>query len=159
MEEGRKAASAMPLFSPLSLFCVSKSHDVVTGVDKQYFACDCAGERATEKEGGVTDLALFNVATQGRNDIHLFAKLGQARDSTGGEGIQGTSRDGVDANVMLSHCVGEIAQAALQGRCGDSKDVMFGHYTPNGHDGRGWHEAPTDCLPRADADAAHNGQG
>src|SRR2546423_14671594 len=102
MEERRKAASAMPLFSSLPLFFVSKSHDIVTGVDKQYFACDCTGERATEEKGGVTDLALFNVATQGRNDIHLFAKLGQAGDSAGAEGIQRASGDGVARNVMPS---------------------------------------------------------
>src|SRR5436190_24357889 len=111
MEERRKAASVMPLFSSPPLFCASKSHDIVTGIDKQYFACDCTSERATEEEGGVTDLALFNVATQGGNDIHLFAKLGQARDSAGGEGIQGASGDGVDANVMLSQFVGQVADA------------------------------------------------
>src|SRR5205807_2636027 len=159
MEEGRKAASAIPLFSPLPLFCVSKSHDVVTGVNKQYVSCDCTGERATEKEGGVTDLALFNVATQGRNDIHLFANLGQARDSAGGEGIQGTSGDGVDANVMLSKFVGQIAHAALQGGFGDGHDVIFWHYALTGHVGHGQHTAATACLHQRGGALGHGDKG
>src|SRR5947209_15920687 len=137
VEKRRKPASAMPVFFFFPLFHVSVSHDVVTGIDKQYFACDCTGKRATEEESGVTDLALVNVATQGRNDVHLFAKLGQAGDSTGGKGIEGAGGDGIDANVMLSQFVGQEAYAALQGGFGDGHDVILWHYALTGHVGHG----------------------
>src|SRR5450759_2598848 len=119
------------------LFCASKAHDIVTSVDKHYFACDSAGERAAEEERGVTNLALFNITAQRSYHVHLFAELGQTGDTASCEGIEWTSRNSVDSDVVLSQFVGQETHAALQGGFSDGHNVILWHYALAGHVGHG----------------------
>src|SRR4051812_2053239 len=60
---GRWSVVSADSFELTTDHCSSKCHDVVAAVHVEDFAGDGRRERATEEEGGVADLAGFDVAT------------------------------------------------------------------------------------------------
>src|SRR5437016_8502685 len=79
---------------PTTDHCSSKCHDVVAAVHVEDFAGDGGGERATEEEGDVANLARFDVATQGRTVGVVLEHCGEIADAACGERADGAGADG-----------------------------------------------------------------
>src|SRR5690348_3552656 len=89
------------------------THDVVASINKENFTSDTTGKAATQEESRITNFALFDIAAQRGNIGSLFAETCKARDTTSGERIQGTSRDSIHTNIVLTKLKCEITNATF----------------------------------------------
>src|SRR5687767_3948710 len=105
---------------------MSDTHDVVAAVDIDHFAGDPGRHRATEEHGGVSDLAGIDVAAEWRAFRVVFQHSAEIRDAAGGESLNWTSADSVDADVACAEVLGEVTSAGFECRFGYAHHVVTG---------------------------------
>jgi len=76
--------------------------------------------------GDVADFDLLDVAVQRGALVGLVEHDLEIADATGGEGLDGTGRDCVDADVLAADRGGEVADSGFQTSLGDAHDVVVG---------------------------------
>src|SRR5258706_8860993 len=101
---------------------ISKSHNVVAAIHVDDFAGHATAGIGGEEDSGRADFSYFYVAAEGGALGVGFQHIAKARNAAGGESLDGTSRDRIYANVLLSQFVGEIAHRALEAGLG------YGHH-------------------------------
>src|SRR5258708_36208909 len=80
----------------------SKSHDVVAAIHVDDFAGHATAGVGGEEDSGRADFSYFYVAAEGSALGVGFQHIAKARNAAGGESLDGTGRDRIHANVLLS---------------------------------------------------------
>ena len=98
------------------------------GVDVDHVARDAAREVRQEEGGRVADFVDRDRAAEGRRVFHDVQKLGEILDARGGEGLDGTSRNGVRTDAAGTKARSKIARARFQSGLGKAHRVVVGHH-------------------------------
>src|SRR3569623_1684512 len=105
------------------------AHGVVAAVDVEDLAADTRGEIGTEEGTRIADLFDGDVALERRLLRDVFEHFAEVADARGGEGLDRTRRDRVDAYALRSEALRHVAHVRLEARLGEAHHVVVGHDT------------------------------
>src|SRR5579883_912353 len=119
----------------------SNAHDIEARIYKMYPTSDVARRRAAQEERQFADIGLLDVAMQGGYLFMMGEHIGEAFDAARCQCGDWPGRDGIDANVLRSKLIGQVARGAFQRGFGDGHDVVFWENTLACHIGQADHAA------------------
>src|SRR5215213_7341563 len=119
------SAAAAIVFSGQSS---SHPHYVIAAVYVQDLPCHSARHVREQKERGIGDLILVDVAAKRRVVSHVLQDDREARDAGRGERSNGAGRKSVDANAARPEVVGQVADAHVERGLGHAHNVVARDY-------------------------------
>ena len=99
---------------------------VEAAIDEGDFAGYAGGESAREEKSGVSDFPLLDVAVKGGSFSDAVEDGIEVADAAGGEGLDGTGGDSIDADLFGAEFEGEITDEGFKRGFSNTHDVVVG---------------------------------
>jgi hypothetical protein len=103
-------------------------HDVVAAIHVDDFAGNGAGQVAGQVKRRAAHFALVHVAVQRRSLGMRFEHVAQCAHAARGQRLDGPGRNGVDADVLRSQLIRQVAHGRLQRGLGQRHHVVVRHH-------------------------------